>query len=53
MKVPCKDCMRRTLGCHSHCTAYREYKNRFKSRDRVENEYLGYVEGAIKRMKGA
>lgn len=53
MKVPCKDCMRRKIGCHSYCTAYREYKDKYKSRDKEESEYLCYLEGAMRRMKGA
>lgn len=25
MKVPCKDCKDRELGCHSQCERYKEY----------------------------
>lgn len=25
--APCKDCEDRELGCHSHCIAYRKYKD--------------------------
>ena len=28
-KPPCKDCEDRTVGCHSKCTAYIEYKQKF------------------------
>lgn len=24
-KTPCKDCVRRRMGCHAECEAYREF----------------------------
>lgn len=25
MNVPCKDCEKRTVGCHAHCEAYQAF----------------------------
>lgn len=27
VKVPCKECQKRCLGCHSNCDEYKEYRN--------------------------
>ena len=35
MKVPCKDCPNRQVGCHSTCEKYIEYK---KESDRLREE---------------
>lgn len=53
MKAPCKDCMKREIGCHSNCDKYKNWKSKQKSRDEEEVEYTGYLEGAMKRMKGS
>ncbi|MBU5437610.1 hypothetical protein KQI42_06305 [Tissierella sp. MSJ-40] len=45
-------CKNRHFNCHSGCEKYIEYKNCFKSKDTEEQEYIGYVNGAISRMKG-
>lgn len=52
MKAPCKDCMKRKVGCHSNCNKYKKWKSKQKSRDEEEVEYKNYLEGAMKRMKG-
>ncbi len=52
MIAPCKDCMKRKVGCHSYCRDYRNWKKEHKTRDEEESEYLGYVRDAIDRMKG-
>ena len=33
MKVPCKNCDRRTVGCHAECMEYREYQ---KENERIK-----------------
>lgn len=53
MKNPCKPgCESRNTYCHSHCEDYKKWKMQYKSRDKEEKEYLGYVRDAIWRMKG-
>lgn len=38
--VPCKDCKSRSLGCHSACAAYAEYKEQVSSLKRkIYGEY--------------
>ena len=27
MKVPCKNCAKRTVGCHAECREYREFQS--------------------------
>ncbi len=34
MKVPCKDCDKRYVGCHSECESYTEYR-RWKDSQRT------------------
>lgn len=53
MKAPCKDCVKREIGCHSNCNKYKKWKSKQKSRDKEEVEYVGYLEGTMKRMKGS
>lgn len=53
MIAPCKNCIKRKVGCHSNCKEYFEWKSKRKSRDEEEVEYVGYLEGAMKRMKGS
>lgn len=52
MIAPCKNCRDRKLYCHDKCKKYIEWKNKQKSRDAEECEYMNYLEGAMKRMKG-
>lgn len=52
MIAPCKNCKDRKLYCHDKCKKYIEWKNKQKSRDAEECEYMNYLEGAMKRMKG-
>ena len=35
MKAPCKDCIKRELGCHSKCADYQEYR---KFQDRQNDD---------------
>lgn len=35
--APCKDCEDRELGCHSHCIAYKKYKD---EREKALNKKL-------------
>ena len=56
MSAPCKNCEKRTLGCHSSCKDYMEYKaevERIKAVrgwDREQQQYFGSL--AIARRKG-
>ena len=52
MKSPCLGCTERKLHCHSQCRKYIEYKNKHKTSNREENEYLDYLQSAIRRMRG-
>lgn len=44
IKAPCKDCLDRTLSCHSSCQKYSDYREKLtaakqaKRRDSVMNE---------------
>jgi len=55
MKVPCKDCEKRQLGCHSTCEDYKEFskycaeKNAFLRNTKV-NE-MGYAMAKRERLK--
>ena len=52
MESPCLDCEERKLYCHSVCKNYISYKNNHKTCDKGENQYLDYLQSAIRRMKG-
>jgi hypothetical protein len=46
MEYPCKDCIRRNIGCHSSCPDYKEFKiqlERKKAEDKVSNVYDDYI----------
>lgn len=30
VKVPCRDCKERHVGCHSSCEQYKEYQTKYK-----------------------
>ena len=48
MKVtPCKDCKNRTLGCHSFCDEYGEWKKEYYRIKDIRGKYI-YLETAIK-----
>lgn len=36
MKVPCKNCNDRHIGCHSKCEAYKEYTVQVKAVNEAE-----------------
>lgn len=47
--VPCKDCKRRYVGCHSECDSYKEFKrlkaeqdNTIRKNRELENLVRGY-----------
>ena len=41
MKAPCKDCKKRTLGCHSKCRAYSCYQIDIRSvREKRKEEVM-------------
>ena len=52
MRPPCKNCVTRSLGCHSICDRYKKYKGYFKTSDKEEKEYAAYLISAVRRMKG-
>ncbi len=50
MKCPCKDCERRSVGCHGKCDDYKEWKNkhdavRQKERQERQNQFGNYRMG--------
>lgn len=55
MKIaPCKDCIDRTLGCHSNCTRYREWKadkDRARENERRYSAERAYIAESIQRKK--
>lgn len=40
IKVPCKDCDKRHLGCHSTCEDYKLYKSEVNKVNDTRNKYL-------------
>lgn len=57
VKVPCKDCNKRAIGCHSTCAEYKEYlTNREKGKAQItkaRGELYGfdsYEKDKIKRL---
>lgn len=52
MRPPCKNCVTRSLGCHSICDRYKKYKGYFKTSDKEEKEYASYLISAVRRIKG-
>ena len=56
MHNPCKpDFFFFVIYCHSYCVDYKLWKHKrekHRKQNIGENEYLDYVKGAIKRMKG-
>lgn len=38
LKVPCKDCKYRNLGCHDTCFLYKEWKNQARVRKEKEEK---------------
>lgn len=38
--VPCKDCKHRVLGCHSTCSAYKDFQLRRKAINTQRKHYL-------------
>lgn len=54
MKVPCKDCVERTMICHSHCPKYAEFKVANEQRRQAErsatfNIYWLYYQEKVRR----
>ena len=45
MKPPCKDCPRRTVGCHSSCEDYQAYRQQQEAMyaQRAEGMNLGWA----------
>lgn len=54
MKVPCKDCNKRCLNCHSACEEYFQYKREIMKvsvAEYNESNHKAYVSEACRRMK--
>lgn len=56
MENPCTpECIGRNIYCHSYCNNYKLWKRereKYKKRNKIESEYIGYVKDAVMRMKG-
>lgn len=54
MKLPCKGCEYRAIGCHSTCAAYIKYnrnrKEELETRD-IRGDVYGYVKDSNNRIK--
>ena len=53
MKVPCKNCELREVGCHSRCDAYLLYKKEMELFNEHRKEYFGlknYIFSACQRQ---
>ena len=56
VKVPCKDCTRRKLGCHGRCPEYAEYREAAEELQRLraaENDIVGHQIRSAVRCKMA
>ena len=45
-RAPCKDCVRRHLGCHSECEDYRKMKEEreeMRKKIRTDNDFKGVL----------
>lgn len=38
VKAPCKDCTKRSIGCHDSCMEYKKYLQEFKKAKTKEQE---------------
>lgn len=50
MKSSCKNCTKRTVGCHSNCENYINFRNgvnNIKERMRVDKEYGRYKRDVV------
>lgn len=58
MKLPCKGCEYRVLGCHSTCAAYIKYNNhqmKLRETRNIMGDMIGYVNdrnNSIKKRMG-
>ena len=54
MNSPCKDCTKRTFGCHSECAEYNEYSEHcvLKRKERLYASALcGYITESISAIE--
>ena len=48
MRVPCKNCLSRKLGCHDQCTEYLTYKaEREEEREKRNKEHEKYFKKPV------
>ena len=47
IKAPCKDCTKRTLGCHDRCLDYGLWKKQMVEDQKAKKEYF---EKCVRRM---
>lgn len=40
IRVPCKDCTKRHLHCHSSCDEYKQYKSEVDKANATKSKYL-------------
>lgn len=60
MMAPCKDCEKRTLGCHSSCGDYANFKKELEEIHKKEKEYASgrnyqigkVIDTTLKHKKG-
>ena len=54
MKVPCKDCEYREVGCHGKCHSYQLYKQEKKQQFKnavIQNDITTYIGDNISRIR--
>jgi hypothetical protein len=52
MKSPCQNCAKRTVGCHSSCESYINFRNgidNIKRKMKGDKEYERYKRDVIRR----
>lgn len=53
-RTQCKDCEKRTVGCHSTCEEYQEYNKKNEARrkkQRSDNDIAGVLIRAVEKSK--
>lgn len=55
MKITCKDCTRRSPGCHDHCPEYQEYRKQqmasYEERAKANEKNNAFFDAYLKRYR--
>lgn len=51
-KTSCYQCPEKHEGCHAGCPNYTQPTDKYSPRNKSESDYIDYVKGRSKRMRG-